>query len=325
MSTTNTTICEIKKPSIVALVYSKAGVFIILLLAMVIATFLSDAFLTSRNLMNILRQNAVITIIAFGAQIVLISGDVDLSPGSVAAFGGCIASMVMVATQNVYLAVGSGLLIGATLGFINGFVITFFKIPSFIMTLATLQAARGGILMITKAKPIPKLGDFTWLGQGYIGRIPVPIVILLAIFGLIWFLTYKRPFGRYIYAVGGNSSAAQASGINVASIKTRAFMIQGTLAGLGGVILMSRLNSGQPTGAEGYEFDAITAVIIGGTSMSGGVGNIYGTVAGAMFVAVLNNIMTLTDVSAYFQKIVQGLIIAVAVIIDVRVRAARRI
>jgi inositol transport system permease protein len=305
--------------------YSQFGVFIILFISMIIATLLSDAFLSSRNLINILRQNAVITIIACGAQMVLISGEVDLSPGSVVAFGGTIAAMVMAGTGSVLLAVVAGLAIGLLLGFINGFVITRFRIPSFIMTLATMQAARGGILAITKAQPISKLGSFTWIGQGYVGPVPVPIIILIVILIITWIIMNKLPYGRYMYAVGGNSNAAQASGINVASIKTKAFMFQGLMAGLGGVILMSRLNSGQPTAAVGYEFDAITAVIIGGTSMSGGIGNLHGTVAGALFVAVLVNIMTLMDVSAYYQQIVQGIIIALAVIIDVRVRSARKV
>ena len=305
--------------------YSQFGVFIILLVAMAAATLMSDSFLSARNLVNILRQNAVITIIACGAQVVLICGEVDLSPGSVAAFGGCIATMVMASTHSLILAVAAGLGIGMIIGLINGTVITFFKIPSFIMTLATMQAARGALLAVTKAQPISGVDNFSWLGQGYVGPIPIPIIILVFILTITWFIMNKLRFGRYMYAVGGNSSAAKASGINVSSIKTRAFMYQGIMAGLGGTILMSRLDSGQPTGALGYEFDAITAVIIGGTSMSGGIGNIYGTIAGAMFVAVLVNIMTLTNVSAYYQQIVQGLIIAIAVIIDVRVRASKKI
>ena len=162
------------------------------------------------------------------------------------------------------------------------------------------------------------------MGQGYVGPVPVPIIILALILGISWVMMYKLRYGRYIYAVGGNAPAAQASGIGVSSVKTKAFIFQGLMAGLGGVILMSRLNSGQPTGAEAYEFDAITAVIIGGTSMYGGIGHLYGTIAGSLFVGVLINIMTLMNIGAYYQKIVKGVIIAVAVIVDVKVRAARR-
>ena len=188
------------------------------------------------------------------------------------------------------------------------------------MTLATQQAARGAILTITKAKPISKLEGFTWFGQGYIGPVPVPILIWIIVLVITGFILNKMRFGRYIYAVGGNKVAAQASGIKVKRIITKCFTFAGLMSGQGGVVLMARVNSGQPNGGEQLEFDAITAVIIGGTSMSGGVGNIYGTIAGALFVGFLINIMTLLNVSAYFQQIVKGAIIALAVIIDVKVR-----
>lgn len=304
--------------------YSRFGIFIILLIMVVVASILSPVFLTANNLINVLRQNVTVGVIACGAQFVLICGEVDLSPGSVAAFSGCIAAMTMVSTGNVFLAVIVGLIIGAGFGFLNGIVVTKCRIPSFIMTLATQQVARGAILVITNAQPISKLEDFTWVGQGYIGFIPVPVIIWIIILLFSWFVLNKMRFGRYLYAVGGNSDAAKASGILVDKVKTKAMTFAGVLSGLGGVILMSRVNSGQPTSAEGLEFDAITAVIIGGTSMNGGVGNIYGMVAGVLFVGVLTNIMTLTDISSYYQQIVRGLIIALAVIMDSQVRRARK-
>lgn len=305
--------------------YSRFGVFAILLIVMIVATLLSDSFLSERNLINVLRQNAVITIIACGVQMVIIGGDVDLSPGSIAAFAGCIGAMVMARTESAVLSIAAAMVIGLFLGFTNGLVITHFKIPPFIMTLAMMQGARGGIYAITGAIPIMSLHEsFTWLGQGYIGVIPVPIVMLIIVVVLVWIVLNKLPFGRYLYAVGGNSAAASASGVNVDRIRIKAYMIDGLLAGFAGIMLMSRLNSGQPTAAEGYEFDAITAVVIGGTSMSGGIGNVYGTIAGALFVAVLVNIMTLMNVNAYYQQIVQGLIIALAVIIDVQIRSAKK-
>lgn len=303
--------------------YSRFGIFIILLGVIIVASLLSPVFFTGSNLLNVLRQNATVGVIACGAQLVLICGEVDLSPGSVAAFAGCIAAIVMVSTQNVLLAVIVGLLLGGLFGLLNGAVITKCKIPSFIMTLAVQQIARGAILVITKADPISNLGAFSWIGQGYIGPIPAPIIIWVLVLAMTWFILNKLRFGRHLYAVGGNQNAAKASGIRVDRIKTIAMVFAGIMSGLGGVMLMSRVNSGQPTGAEGLEFDAITAVIIGGTSMNGGTGNIYGTVAGVLFVAVLTNIMTLTDVGSYYQKIVKGVIIALAVIIDSRVRRAQ--
>ncbi len=226
--------------------------------------------------------------------------------------------MVQVAVGNPVIALLTGIIIGGLIGFFNGAVITGCNIPSFIMTLATQQAARGAILTITKAKPISKLEGFTWFGQGYIGPVPVPILIWIIVLVITGFILNKMRFGRYIYAVGGNKVAAQASGIKVKRIITKCFTFAGLMSGLGGVVLMARVNSGQPNGGEQLEFDAITAVIIGGTSMSGGVGNIYGTIAGALFVGFLINIMTLLNVSAYFQQIVKGAIIALAVIIDVK-------
>lgn len=305
--------------------YSKFGIFAILIVAVIVASILSPAFLSPRNLSNILRQNAVILVIAFGSQMVLISGEVDLSPGSVAAFSGCISAMTMMSTNSVVLAVIAGLISGVIFGGLNGWVVTACGIPSFIMTLATQFVGRGAILAITNAQPISGLPkSFAFLGQGYLGPIPMPIVISAVVLVIYWLLMNRMRFGRFVYAVGGNADAAKASGINVAAVKIKSFIFAGLMAGLGGVLLMSRLKSGQPTSADAYEFDAITAVIIGGTSMNGGTGNVYGTVAGWLFVAILLNIMTLLDVGAYYQQIVKGIVIALAVIIDVRVRSARK-
>lgn len=304
----------------IAETYNRFGIFIILIVTIIISAIVSPAFLSVNNITNVVRQNVMIGIVACGSQIVLLCGEVDLSAGSVAAFAGCLATMVQVATGNLFLSLITGLVIGAVLGFLNGAIITSCNIPSFIMTLATQQAARGTILALTKAKPIFNLGNFKVFGQGYLGPVPIPIIIWIIILIITGFLLNKMRFGRYIYAVGGNKVAAQASGIKVKRIITKCFTLAGLLSGLGGVVLMARVNSGQPNGGESLEFDAITAVIIGGTSMSGGVGNIYGTIAGALFVGFLINIMTLLNVSAYYQQIVKGIIIALAVIVDVKVR-----
>ncbi|UWP60107.1 ABC transporter permease [Ruminococcus gauvreauii] len=309
----------------VAEIYSRFGIFIILVIAVIVASFLSDAFFTTRNLSNIIRQNAVIMIIAFGSQMVLITGGCDLSPGSVCALSGVISTMVMVSTGNPVISLVVGILIGAFCGFINGLVITSCGIPDFIMTLASQFICRGAVLAITQAQPISGFDEsYTVFGQGYVGPIPVPTIILILVLIFYWVLMNRRRFGRYVYAVGGNTDAARASGINTKKVKTQAYLFAGAAAGLAGVILMSRMNSGQPNGGEQYEFDAITAAIIGGTSMNGGTGKVYGVVVGALFVGVLLNIMTQMDVSAYWQKIVKGLIIALAVIIDVQVRKTRK-
>ncbi|MGI6008502.1 MAG: ABC transporter permease [Ruminococcus sp.] len=309
----------------VADIYSRFGIFIILIIAVIIASFLSDAFLTPRNISNIIRQNAVIMIIAFGSQMVLIAGGCDLSPGSVCALAGVISTMTMLSVNNAVVALIVGVAVGALCGLINGLVITACEIPDFIMTLASQFICRGAVLAITEAQPVSGFDiSYTLFGQGYVGPIPAPTVILILVLIFYWVLMNRRRFGRYVYAVGGNTDAARASGINTKKIKTQAYLFAGAAAGLAGVILMSRMNSGQPNGGEQYEFDAITAAIIGGTSMNGGTGKVYGVVVGALFVGVLLNIMTQMDVSAYWQKIVKGLIIALAVIIDVRVGKSKK-
>ncbi|MCK9312013.1 MAG: ABC transporter permease [Bacteroidales bacterium] len=304
--------------------FGKFGIFFILLVTLVVGSFCSNVFLRPRNIMNVVRQNSTIGIVACGSLLVLICGEVDLSPGSVAAFAGCLGAMTMAKTGNVFLAGLVGIVLGTAIGFLNGFVITKFRIPSFIMTLATQLIARGAILALTDAKPFSGLKGFVWYGQGYVGPMPVPILIWLVCIFFTWLLLNRLRTGRYIYAAGGNANAAKASGINVDAIKMKAFAFGGMMAGLGGVILMARVNSGQPTGGEGLEFSAITAVILGGTSMSGGVGNIYGTVAGALIIGFLTNIMTINNVNSYYQQIVQGVIIAIAVIIDVNIRNKKK-
>jgi inositol transport system permease protein len=313
-----------KKDINFARIYQQFGIFAIIVVALIVSAFLSDAFFSFRNLSNILRQNAVVMIIAFGSQMILISGEVDLSAGSVTAFAGVISAMVMAQTKNLAIAIPAGLLCGILLGFLNGLIITLCRIPSFIMTLATQFIARGIILSLTNAQPVSGLDQtFAFIGQGYISIIPVPIVITLAVLAVYWIIMNRMRFGRYIYAVGGNADAARASGINPKLVKIKAFMFAGLMAATAGIILMSRLRSGQPNAALNYEFDAITAAIIGGTSMTGGIGKVYGVVFGAILVGILLNIMTLLGVGAYSQQIAKGTIIALAVIIDMRVRNAK--
>ena len=307
--------------------YSKYGIALILIVLLCIAPMLNSAFITPKNLINVIRQVVVVMLVACGAQYVLLSGNVDLSPGSVLAFCGCLTTMVLLKTGSVLLAVVAGLLMGVVFGLINGFLTTFFSVPSFIITFATQQAARGFCLLLTGGASISvaAMSDkFSWIGQGYVGFIPIPVIIMVIVVLISWFILNKLPFGRYLYATGGNPSASRASGINTKSVVLKTFIFQGILAGLAGIVLMSRMNSGQPNAGDGMEFDAITAVIVGGTSMAGGIGNIYGTVIGAVFIGVLNNIMNLANVNAYWQQIVQGLVIAIAVIIDAQVRSSKK-
>jgi inositol transport system permease protein len=304
-------------------IYRKYGTILIFVGICILASILSPTFLTEANLTNVLRQVVVVSLLACGVTFIIILGHIDVSLGSVLALAGVIAASVMAMTGSIALAVVAGLVVGAVIGLINGIVITFFRIPSFIMTLATTTVARGVALLYTGGSPISGLGDFKIIGQGAIGPVPISVLILILFVIISWTLLNKTKFGRYVYAVGGNQRAALASGINPDSIVIKAFVFNGILCAVAGIILMSRINSGQPAAGVGYEFDAITAVVVGGTSLMGGTGTITGTIIGSLIIGVINNILNLLNVSSYWQQIIKGLIIAIAVILDVWTKSAR--
>ena len=300
------------------MIFKKFGIYIVLLLMIIGSALLNDRFLTQANITNIMRQIVVIMIIACGEQLVITGGDIDLSPGSVVALAGVIGTSVFVATDSIILAVGASILIGALCGLFSGLVLTHYGIPAFIVTLAVQTSARGLALVYTGGIPVSNLGRLTTLGQGYLGPLPIPVIIMAGVLFVTWFVMSRRPLGRYIYAIGGNESAAVASGINVKKVKVLAYLLNGCFVGLAGIILMARVNSGQPAIGVGYEFDGITACVVGGISLNGGSGSIIGTIAGGLIVGIINNMLNLQNVSAYYQQIVKGLVILIAVIIDVK-------
>lgn len=306
-----------------AQIYRKYGTILIFVGIFILASILSPTFLTEANLTNVLRQVVVVSLLACGVTFIIILGHIDVSLGSVLALCGVLAASVMAMTGSVILAVVAGIAVGILTGIVNGFVITFFRIPSFIMTLAMTTVARGLVLLYTGGSPVTGLGDFKVIGQGSLGPVPISVLILVAVVVVSWILLNKTKFGRYVYAVGGNERAARASGIDPDSIVVKAFIFNGILCGIAGIVLMSRINSGQPAGGVGYEFDAITAVVVGGTSLMGGTGTITGTIIGSMIIGVINNILNLMNVSSYWQQIIKGLIIAIAVILDVWTKSAR--
>ncbi|CBJ37036.1 Ribose transport system permease protein rbsC [Ralstonia solanacearum CMR15] len=305
-----------------AAIYRKYGTILIFIAIFVLAALLDETFLTAGNLTNVLRQAVVVSLLACGVTFIIILGHIDVSLGSVVALTGTIAASVMSTTGNIGLALLAGVAAGFLVGLINGWVVTYFKIPSFIMTLAMTTVARGAILLYTAGIPVGDLGNFSIIGQGNIGPVPVSVVILAVAVVVCWVLLGRTQFGRHVYAVGGNIKAAQASGINTDSVIRKAFMFNGVLVAIAGIVLMSRINSGQPAAGVAYEFDAISAVVVGGTSLMGGTGTITGTIVGAMIIGVINNILNLMNVSSYWQMIVKGLIIAIAVILDVKTKSA---
>ncbi len=303
--------------------YNKYGTVVIFVGIFILASIISPAFFTTGNLTNVIRQMAVVALLAFGQTFIITMGHIDVSVGSVLALTGCMAAKVMNVTGNIYLAVFVGLGAGCIIGLLNGFVITRYNIPAFIMTLAMTTIARGAVLLFTDAIPITDLGIFGVIGQGHIGIVPVPVVILVAFLFISWILLEKTTFGRYVYATGGNKIAAAASGINTNKVTIMAFLYNGILASAAGIVLMSRIYSGQPAIGEGYEFYAISAVVVGGTSLMGGTGSIWGTLIGALIIFVISNVQNLMNVNSYWQLIVRGIIIAGAVILDVKTKTKK--
>lgn len=304
-------------------VKKKYSIFMVLFVLFIICSFANPNFLTPSNLTNISRQLAVTTILAFGQTILIISGMLDLSQGSVLALSGVFAITAYQATGSLIVSVLVGIITGVVCNFVNAAMISTFKAPPFIATLAVTTIARGVALLYTKGQNILQLGKFVVFGQGDLGVVPIPIIFLVVLAIVTWYILRHTRIGRSLYAVGGNEEASVASGINVHRVKYIAFIINGIFVGLAGVLFMSRVNAGLPNGAVGYEFTALTAAIIGGTSFSGGVGTATGTLAGAFIVGFLDNIMNLTSVDSYMQQIVRGAIIALAVIYDIQSKNRR--
>ncbi len=276
-------------------------------------SILSERFFTISNMLIVMRQTSIVAFLAVGMSFVIIGAGIDLSVGSVLAFSGAVGAGVM---QNggIFFGILAGLALGTALGVFNGIVITKLKIPAFIATLAMMAIARGGTLVYTDGRPITGLpSSFAFLGRGYIGNVPFPIILMLIIFILAYIILKLTRFGRYVYATGGNINAARASGIKVDNVIISTFAISGFLSGLTGMVLASRLNSAQPTAGVGYELDAIAAVVLGGTNLFGGEGELWGTLVGAFIMGILNNGLNMLNVSSFYQQVVKGIVILIAV------------
>ena len=289
--------------------------FIGLIILGIILSLISPYFLTKANILNVLRQVSIIAILSIGMTYVIISGGIDLSVGSVLALSSTITAIFIQANVNIGLSILIGLCVGILAGTITGsLIVSRIRMAPFIATLAMLSVARGLTLVLTGGMPIyglPK--SFSFFGAGYILGIPFPVVLMILIYAIgVYLLNYTRT-GLYFFAVGGNEEAARLSGINVAKVRLTAFMISGFLAAVGGIILSSRISSIEPVAGEGYQLDCIAAAVIGGASMSGGVGSLIGTFIGALIMGFLRNGLNLLDVSIYWQQVVIGVVIAVTV------------
>jgi ribose/xylose/arabinose/galactoside ABC-type transport system permease subunit len=273
-------------------------------------------FLSQVNVLNVIRQVSVVGVMAVGMTFVILLGQIDLGVGSVLAFTGMLAAIMQRADLGLIPSVIVPLLVGATTGLLVGLLVTRGGIPSFVATLGVLAAFRGGTLLISGQPVLGLKDDFRFIGAGEMLGIPFPIIIFVAVVTTGLIVLRRTRFGRYIYAVGGNETAARLSGINVDAIKLAAFIITGACAAISAFILTARLNSGQPLAGQGYELDVIAAVVVGGTSLSGGRGSVGGSVIGAMLIGVLSNGLTLLEVPPDWQPIVKGTIIVFAVLLD---------
>lgn len=299
------------------LLVEKHRVLLIFIVLCVIAGFLSDVFFTMSNVMNVLRQVSIIAIIASGMTLIILLAGIDLSVGAVMAFSGAILAGAFTAGWPLWIAILAALAVGLLFGLVNGFFVARFGIPSFIVTLAVMVIARGATLVYTKGYPLVVSNEpYRFIGSGRFFGIPIPIIIMFIVFGLMYWMLKYTSFGRYIFAIGGNEETAILSGINVKAIKIAVFGISGLLSALSAIIYTSRLMSAQPTAGTGIELDAIAAVIIGGTSLSGGKGTVVGTLIGALIMGVLDNILNLMNVSPFYQSIAKGLVILIAVLVD---------
>jgi len=301
---------------------------IALLVMCVVLSLLSDRFLTGENAWNVMRQISVNVVISVGMTLVILTGGIDLSVGSILALSGAVTAGMLkfgaeIPDMNLFVgftlvgALVGGTLAGTILGWFNGFTITRFKVPPFVATLAMLTIARGLTMLWTGGFPITGLGnEMAFIGTGWFLGIPMPVWISAVIVLMAVVLTNKTTLGRHIYAIGGNETAARLSGIKIKKVKVIVYSIAGALAGIGGIIVTSRLDSAQPNAGMSFELDSIAAVVIGGTSLSGGKGTIMGTVQGALIIGILNNGLVLLNVSPFWQQVIKGFVILLAVVIE---------
>lgn len=287
---------------------------VVVCVAMMIA---SPGFLSAANLENVLRQVSINAIIAVGMTCVILTGGIDLSAGSVMALSGTLAAGLMVAGVNAVAALAIGIAVGLGFGFLNGVFVALAGMPPIIVTLATMGIARGLALIYTGGYPIDGLPDWVaFFGSGKVLGIQAPVLIMLIVYASAWLLLEGMPFGRYVYAIGGNEQATRLTGVRVARVKLIVYTLAGLTSALAAIVLTGRLMSGQPNAGVGFELDAIAAVVMGGTSISGGRGAILGTLVGALLLGVLNNGLNMIGVNPYVQNVIKGGIILLAIYIS---------
>jgi ribose transport system permease protein len=303
------------------------GALIALILVCLFAFARYETFLTQENLFNLLRQRSMVGLVALGMTFVILTGGIDLSVGAILAVAGVVAAYF--AGQGLFVALVAAVAAATLLGIINGVVIAKARIQPFIVTLAMMIAARGLALAVTNENTVgvdrTVVSDFNWLGRGTIGPLPVPVVILFVAFVIGWLVLNHTRFGRHVYSIGDNDEAARLMGLNVGRVQIVVYALSGALAGLAGVILASRLGAGQPNAGIGWELDAIAAVVVGGTLLTGGQGGVVSTLVGVMLLGVIFNIFNLEgEISPWWQEVLRGIILLAVVIVQNRLSRAKR-
>lgn len=309
----------LKKPggAAVAEFYSKYGILLILAIVFVVGSIIAPRFLSVDNLLSVFNQVAVIAVLCCGMSLIIITGNADLSAGSAVALASCIAAVTMRDTGSAVLAFVVTILCGMVFGAIDGYLISYRGLPAFIITLAAQMALRGAAYLVADGAPILGVSKLEWLAKGKLfGVVPMLLVFTILSGLVVWYILSNTVWGRYLFAIGGNREAAAASGINVKRNIFLVYIVMGAITAFAGILYAGRTNSGLPAGATAYEFDAIIGCVLGGCSMAGGVGNVISAICGALVVGIINNCMNLCGVNAYYQQIVKGLVIVIAIIID---------
>lgn len=305
---------------------SSYGIIFVLLLLILVFSCLSDRFLLPNNIFNILRQTSIVGIISVGMTFVLLTGGIDLSCGSIVGASCVGAALLMTAEKPWHPVAACALMLafGVVLGLANAFFIAQLKVPPFIATLGTMTSVRGIAYIITGGLPVFGFNrSFTVIGQGYLGIVPIPVIIMAVVFVFGIIFLSKTRLGRHIYGVGGNEEAARLSGVNVKKIKYLVYGVSGFMSSLAGIVLLARVNSGQPNAGDGYEMDVITGVVLGGVSMTGGQGRLIMVVIGVLIMGILTNGMTMLTINEYVQQFIKGLVLIGAVALDSFIKEQR--
>lgn len=297
------------------------GIILTLVAMIIFFSVVTKSFLSAKNFANIARQISITGICSVGMTMVILTGGIDLSIGSVIGFTSAVAALMMSNGQPIILASIVSLVLGVIIGVINATCINYLQIPAMIATLGTQISLRGAVYLVTGGMPVYGLPEsFKVLGQGSIGIIPISMIIMVIVFIIGYIILNKMVFGRKIYGIGGNAETARLSGVNVKKEIYKIYMLVGFFGSLAGLILMSRVNSGQPSAGDGYEMDIITAVVLGGVSVSGGEGKITKVIIGVIFMGVLANGMMMMNINEYWQRVVKGLVLLAAVAVDIRTK-----